>query len=404
MAGPHELQRLQLAFWTAFAEVVPDYGFSPRKAAPKNWYYLPIGTSRAKIVLTIEVRDQLLGCKLSVDHSPVGTLPDAAEVICSRLAADRGEIEAELGFVDLDWGTPTVSRIYRYRHAVLDESADWPQAFEWLGTTAGRFKRVFGPRVARVQIPLTTSPKQVPPASATPRRRRPGRDHVSATSCEDHSAAHRSPDDRAMRPSQRLHATIDVKQLFRRVADGHDLELRAGERAGDPTLGIYSLEKEPLYRYAFAQWWGAGTPSRMVAWVLLNPAPGDTDGRARPVLQGCLDRARRWSFSGLVIVNLFAYRTRNPEELDPDSAEGPHNDASIRAVTEACGLTMTAWGDGTEEWRRHRAAMVLPMLRDPHCLEVAGKTLTRFGQPLHPLYKPLDAPRVPLPANACPAP
>ncbi len=381
---------MQLAFWTGFADdVVSGYGFPRRKPAAKNWYYLPIGTSLAKIVLTIDMRDGRLGCKLAVEPSR------NADVIRAHLARNRSEIEAELGFGDLDWGVPTATRIYRYGRAALDDPRDWPGAYAWLGRSAKRFRSVFEPWIERIALPANEAGGRTAPTRPSERR---ARRKVVSERDEAPKPTPMATGSRMDTASVPPGTTVDA--LIHDLAREHRLRVRPDVRAGDQTIGLYSEERKPLYRYAFVQWWRSQLVQELAAWVLLNPAPGDTDGRPRPVLEYCLDRTRRWGYSGLVIVNLFAYRTRDPDELKRETAIGPENDVVIRALTAACGLTVAAWGDGEKSWRRARAAAVVRMLRDPQCLEVKGQVLTRFGQPLHPLFKPRSAPRVPLPRDA----
>jgi Domain of unknown function (DUF4268) len=109
--GLSEIQQVQLDFWTAFSEFLGSSSFRPRRPAPKNWYYLPLGTGRAKIVVTMSVDQGRLECKLAIEHSAAAASPDQAVAIYSRLGRDRTAIEAELGFFDLDWGKPTPTRM-----------------------------------------------------------------------------------------------------------------------------------------------------------------------------------------------------------------------------------------------------------------------------------------------------
>lgn len=184
---------------------------------------------------------------------------------------------------------------------------------------------------------------------------------------------------------------------------------------GEACRYLYSREKvngEWVYRYAFALWWGAQTLATTVAWVLFNPATGDTEKRHRPVLDYCRQRSREWryggnSYTGLVIVNLFAYRATNPKKLTRLSAEaavGPHNDNVLEDITRGCGLTVAAWGNGNgSAIDRSRSADVRPILEDPHCLQkkVGGvwQDATKSGEPFHPARMAHAAKLIPLPSG-----
>jgi hypothetical protein len=167
------------------------------------------------------------------------------------------------------------------------------------------------------------------------------------------------------------------------LSGAHHLRMKRGATTGLDSIGLYSHERPPRYRYLFAQWWSAISPADMVAWVLLNPGVGDTEGTPRTILGRCRNLTRAWGFGGVVIVNLFAFRARDPKELPSGGAAvGPANDAVLAAVTEACGRTLAAWGDGGR--REGRAMRVRPFLSDPLCLTKNGKRLTDRGEPFYP--------------------
>jgi hypothetical protein len=171
------------------------------------------------------------------------------------------------------------------------------------------------------------------------------------------------------------------------LADRHGLRLTSGESAaGLPEAYVYSPDM--TYRYAFARWWGSPEPQTTMVWVLLNPATGDTEKRHRPTLDRCIMRSQP-QFTGLVIINLFAFRHTDPRQLkkviDP---VGPANNACLRVLTAAGPQTVVAWG--SKGRLRRRSAAVSSLLRDPLCLG-----LTRTGEPRHPLYVRADAPLTP---------
>ena len=133
-------------------------------------------------------------------------------------------------------------------------------------------------------------------------------------------------------------------------------------------------------RYLYGRWWGPPDPSTSDIWVLLNPATGDTELRRRPTLERCLARSRSDDKTGVIVVNLFAYRETNPKALktaaDPT---GPANDHVLEALTRAGARTIAAWGSGGNLY--DRSSQVATLLDHPLCLGT-----TRLGQPRHPLY------------------
>ena len=85
-----------------------------------------------------------------------------------------------------------------------------------------------------------------------------------------------------------------------------------------------------------------------------------------------------------MLVNLFAYRSINPEALT-EAADpiGPDNDAHLEKLSKAARHTICAWGNHGK--RLNRASAVLSLLDTPMALGI-----TKQGQPLHPLYCPAN--------------
>ncbi|RZU31834.1 DUF1643 domain-containing protein [Blastococcus saxobsidens] len=177
-------------------------------------------------------------------------------------------------------------------------------------------------------------------------------------------------------------------EAFTQLAGRHGLEDRAGTSPdGLPERYLYSPDM--AHRYAFGRWWADPDLSTTDIWVLLNPATGDTEKRRRPTLDRCIARSRNAGRSGLLVVNLFAYRHTDPRTLRRAAEPvGPANDDSLRTFTAAAPRTIVAWGNGGSLHGRSRE--VAPLLDSPLCLGTTGR-----GEPLHPLYVPGDAVLVP---------
>ncbi len=115
----------------------------------------------------------------------------------------------------------------------------------------------------------------------------------------------------------------------------------------------------------------------------LNPSTADAridDATSRV----CINYARRWGFGGLLLGNLFAWRSTQRSGLrgtaDPI---GPLNNRWLTRLQQQAALVVCAWGETGAYLDRDKA--VLKFLRDPHCL-----TRLRDGRPGHPLYKRAD--------------
>lgn len=168
-----------------------------------------------------------------------------------------------------------------------------------------------------------------------------------------------------------------IVQKLRQLAAYHDLECRS-RKSPEGLDEVYLFSHDEEYRYAFARWWDP--VDSLDLWVGLNPAKGDTEQRRRPTLDRCIARSRLAGAGGLMFANLFAARHNKPSGLRATADPvGPHNDAILRELSQLARQTYVAWGaDGD---MLARAAAVVPLLREPHCLGV-----TASGQPRHPLY------------------
>jgi hypothetical protein len=118
---------------------------------------------------------------------------------------------------------------------------------------------------------------------------------------------------------------------------------------------------------------------------MLNPSTADHT-EDDPTIRRCIGFTRAWGFNGLVVTNLFAWRSTDPGGLktSPDPI-GPRNDDAILGQAKAAALVVCAWGCHGSLLGRSQA--VLHLLRDAridlHCL-----ALTTAADPGHPLYLP----------------
>ena len=77
---------------------------------------------------------------------------------------------------------------------------------------------------------------------------------------------------------------------------------------------------------------------------MLNPSQADAE-RDDPTIRACSQFAQRWGYHQLNIVNLFAYRTPHPSNLQQTSEPiGPDNDHYLLQATESANKVILAWG------------------------------------------------------------
>lgn len=145
------------------------------------------------------------------------------------------------------------------------------------------------------------------------------------------------------------------------------------------------------YRYSLWRRWGdeTATPDRMCAFIGLNPSTAD-EKIDDPTVRRCIGFAKSWGFSGMVMLNLFAFRATDPDVMKRNSfATGPDNDEALKAVVARCGMTICCWG--FHGIHQNRCGVVRFALRK-HDLYHLG--LTKHGHPKHPLYLPANSERI----------
>lgn len=115
-------------------------------------------------------------------------------------------------------------------------------------------------------------------------------------------------------------------------------------------------------------------------FVGLNPSTAD-EIEDDPTIRRCVDYAKRWGYSALCMVNLFAYRATKPTMMKAHATPvGADNDRWLVELAKDAGIIVAAWGVKGTHMQRDKAVMTL--LADK--LSCLGKT--KGGHPKHPLY------------------
>jgi hypothetical protein len=146
---------------------------------------------------------------------------------------------------------------------------------------------------------------------------------------------------------------------------------------------------EGLYRYSLGRMWR--TNGKIAVFVMLNPSTAD-HLEDDPTVSRCMKWARTWDCSGLLVVNMFAWRGTFPADLhrairkDVD-AVGPRNDMFIRAASMVAGRTggpvVAAWGAHGGRYPQRVAQVV----RALHGGQLMALGTTTAGHPVHPLAR-----------------
>lgn len=152
-----------------------------------------------------------------------------------------------------------------------------------------------------------------------------------------------------------------------------------------------TLSECGTYRYELSRVWSLDGPR--VLFVMLNPSTADHDVDD-PTIRKCSGFAKRWGFSGLVVVNLFAFRATKPADLK--KAEHPvgelNRDYLLNGALE-CDEIVCAWG---AHGKLHGRGLYVRTLLKAHGERRGGLKclgMTKGGQPRHPLYLKNDTER-----------
>lgn len=142
------------------------------------------------------------------------------------------------------------------------------------------------------------------------------------------------------------------------------------------------------YRYWLTREWGEG--GNLLAFVMLNPSTADAS-IDDPTIRRCVGFAKREGRSGIVVVNLFAGRATDPDEMfnmrDP---VGPNNhDQWMSWLRHERTKVVCAWGADS---RARFQARTFRKFANEHQVDLWHLGLSKDGSPRHPLYLRNDAP------------
>ncbi len=128
---------------------------------------------------------------------------------------------------------------------------------------------------------------------------------------------------------------------------------------------------------------------RRVVFLMCNPSTADAF-KLDPTVQKCMKFAAQWGAHVLEVVNLYAFRSSLPVDLDKALARGESIGTDARASDEilnACcsaSRVIAAWGNNG--WRLDRGKQVRAILQE-HTVNLEHLGLTKDGYPLHPLAR-----------------
>ena len=128
------------------------------------------------------------------------------------------------------------------------------------------------------------------------------------------------------------------------------------------------------YRYALWRTWN--DKKGKVLFIGLNPSTADETIDDTTITR-CIRYATQWGYGGVIMGNLFAYRTPSPEEMKREKDPvGPDNDSWLKKLKEEADIVVAIWGNaGCHLGRSDKVAEMFPKMM---CLRLTAK-----GQPHH---------------------
>tara|TARA_B100000902_G_C27016535_1_gene767481 strand:- start:68 stop:529 length:462 start_codon:yes stop_codon:yes gene_type:complete len=103
------------------------------------------------------------------------------------------------------------------------------------------------------------------------------------------------------------------------------------------------ISKCGKYRYSLLREWNKSKGK--VLFIMLNPSTADDKEDDKTIIR-CINFAKDWGYGGLMVGNLFAYRTTYPKELfKTKNPEGKDNLKRIKQMIKRSDLVICAWGN-----------------------------------------------------------
>ena len=152
------------------------------------------------------------------------------------------------------------------------------------------------------------------------------------------------------------------------------------------------FSEDRRYRYILRILWDESKP--LVQFIGLNPSTAD-EVKDDNTVRRCKRFAQRWGFGGMIMTNIFAFRSTDPGPMkahpNPIGELGTftfgrkrftnRNDYYLVLTRAEVSECIAAWGN--HGIHLGRCTTVLKFLRSLKCFRV-----TKAGQPEHPLYMP----------------
>jgi len=147
------------------------------------------------------------------------------------------------------------------------------------------------------------------------------------------------------------------------------------------------------YRYELTRDWVLGN---RLLWVMFNPSTADAIA-PDPTITRCINFSDRLGFTGISVINLYAFRTSKPTVLRKAqnrgvNVVGPETDAVIYRNALQYKHVICAWGANAKPRDNGRIQSVVRVLKTAGCHLRQLGGLTTLGEPRHPLMLKTNTP------------
>jgi hypothetical protein len=144
-----ETKLLQQDFWNKLKDYFIENGTFLKLRTPRaqHWYSIAIGRSKFQISLTVNTRDNRLGCELYLRG-------EDAKKSFSLLKQEQEGIEREIGH-KLEWQElpdGQDSRIILYSEGNIKDKDKWEQYFKWFKEYSEKFHKAFSARIRKINL------------------------------------------------------------------------------------------------------------------------------------------------------------------------------------------------------------------------------------------------------------
>ncbi|MCH7535085.1 MAG: DUF1643 domain-containing protein [Bacteroidetes bacterium] len=140
------------------------------------------------------------------------------------------------------------------------------------------------------------------------------------------------------------------------------------------------------YRYALWRIWDESKP--FVMFIGLNPSIAN-ENSDDPTIRRVRRFSADWGYGGVYMVNLFAWVTAYPQELNKCDNPLADNDKWLEKISNKCDKIIFAWGSFAKAQDRGR--QMIKMFPNAHALMINSN-----GSPRHPLYVKSDVVPIPI--------